>query len=48
MVNSEFASLELEVKSKGYKDAEDFIRKNKSHLSEDNIKMLQIIGFRFD
>jgi hypothetical protein len=46
-MDQEFVELELEVKSWGYRDADDFIRKNKEMLTERQLKLLQLINFDF-
>lgn len=46
-MNQELELLELELKTMGYKDADDFIRKNKDLLTERQLRLLQTIGFQF-
>jgi hypothetical protein len=46
-MNQELDLLELKVKALGFRDADDFIRKNKNKLSERHLNMLTIIGFDF-
>jgi hypothetical protein len=46
-MDQELELLELKLKSQGFKNVEDFIRKNIHRLSEKHLRLLELIGFDF-
>ena len=46
-MDKDYESMELEIKTWGFKNADDFIRKNLHKLSERQIELLDMIGFEF-
>ncbi len=43
-MDQELESMEMKLKSQGYKNIEDFIRKNASRLTDKQLRLLELIG----
>lgn len=47
MVDKEYEQILIQIRTWGFKDGDDFIRKNMNKLTEEQIRLLDMIGFEF-